>query len=164
MKYLIFAIIVLIVAVSHGYYSMPPMPNLRRIPPVQCGAVTDITKPNATNLLATYRIAGVPDPEHWLFVAILESGWQIDSPLAVEHYNPIGMRARIGFAHINTSDGKYCTYPNMLVQALDLKKWCDFSPRKVGEDFTEYLKRRGYNTNKSYYVKFNEIKKLANIW
>lgn len=164
MKILILLISAMIVAVFYGYYSMPEMPKISSYHPVQCGAVTDITVQSPNNLLANYRIVGVPDPEHWLFVSILESGWDVNSDLAVKYFNPIGMRSRAGYAHINTSDGDYCAYPSILAQAKDLKKWCLISPRKINETFVEFLKRRGYNTNKAYYVKFDEIKKLANIW
>ena len=164
MKILTLIISVIIVAVLCSYLSMPPMPTVPDYTPVECGAVVELGSTGVNNLLTHYRLQSVPDAENWVCVAILESGWQIDSELVTKHCNPIGMRSRPLFKHISTADGDYCSYPSLADHARDLKKWCNFAPRMQGETFVVFLKRRGYNTDPAYYKMFSEIKKECNLW
>lgn len=120
---------------------------------------TDI---NLQKLREVYKMEGVTDVENWLCVAILESGWGLESELMRKHNNPIGMGARPMYGSVQGADMLYAKYPSIYCQARDLKAWIEISPRKSNEEFHNFLIRRGYNLNPTYFVHYKEIVKLNN--
>lgn len=111
-------------------------------------------------LLSVYKEEGVSDAENWVCVAILESGWNLDSELMTQHRNPIGMGVRPYHGSVQGADMKYAKYPSIYAQARDLIEWIKISPRKKNELFHNFLIRRGYNLNPAYFIDYSQVVEL----
>lgn len=99
------------------------------------------------SLLAKYQL----DPE-WIRVAKLEAGTNLDSHVSREALNFFGLHR--AYARITTAKGGYLFYAcyNSADDCVrDILYWAAMSPRKEGESFDRWLKRRGWNHLPTYY-------------
>ncbi len=91
------------------------------------------------------------DPD-WLRVAKLEAGAQLSSNVAQQAHNYFGLhraysRRTTAVGHF----GVYARYTTMQACVQDVAEWAKMSPRREGEAFDRWLKRRGWNHLPHYY-------------
>ena len=113
--------------------------------------------PSRTQEMLFYlRFYGLP---RWVArVAILESGYRMDSRLARALNNPFGMDHP--YQRETTSQGpvgRFASYCSLEDAVQDYKLWIAYSPPAAGEDFRHYLRRRGYNPFPAYYHYIGQI-------
>jgi len=110
-----------------------------------------------TTLYKTLRQVGVPFPEYFTRVAIVESGWQFNHGVG-QLNNFFGMRSRPGYP--GTSHG-YAIYPSQLASIQDLKLWCDYAPPRPDEAPVAFLRRRRWNPFPGYYAYIATVRPFA---
>lgn len=97
-------------------------------------------------------------PEQWTKLAILESGWNLESDVAKNGNNLFGF---ICVNDTNRNIGCYnghSKYRNWKHCIEDLKLWINMSKPYKYEDFYMYLRRRKFNTvNENYYILLKNI-------
>lgn len=105
-----------------------------------------------------YYLAQYGLSPHWIRVARVESGWQLDSYIARAGYNYVGMHAvtRRETTAIGTVSF-YARYANTQSAIADLRYWADLNPQRPGESFERWLRRRHWNPNPGYYRYLQQI-------
>lgn len=115
------------------------------------------SQPEITNYLELREALeqeGVPFPEFFTRVAIVESGWQFNR--GVGRYNNLfGMRSRQGFP--STGHG-YTVYPDRAASVADLARWIEAHPPKPNEAPELFLRRRGWNPFPGYFAYLGTIR------
>jgi len=103
----------------------------------------------------------IPYPEVWTQVAILESGWNLESGLSREGNNIFGfvrmtdtLSANVGY-YAGTAYGQYKSHTDAI---KDLKLRLKYLPMSAEENPYVYLQRTGYNTNPVYFYTLQQIK------
>lgn len=88
----------------------------------------------------------------WLRVAKLEAGAKLNSPVSQQANNYFGLhRAYIRTTTARDHYGIYACYGSLDDNVRDIKYWAEMSPRRDGEPFDRWLKRRGWNHLPTYY-------------
>lgn len=99
----------------------------------------------------------IPYPEVWTQVAILESGWNLESGLAREANNIFG------FIYVQDSTRNvgsylgYSKYKSHIHAIKDLKLRLKHYPMSFNENPYSYLRRTGYNSDPRYYQLLQQI-------
>lgn len=99
----------------------------------------------------------IPYPEIWTQIAILESGWSLESGLAREGNNIFG------FIYVNDSTRNvgsymgYSKYKSHIHAIQDLKLRLKHYPMSFNESPYVYLQRTGYNSDPRYYQLLQQI-------
>jgi hypothetical protein len=95
---------------------------------------------------------GLPDSiaELMCKVAVAESGWHLQSELAVDSANYFGMKS-------NICTNVYAKFDNWQHAVDSWACWADINPPKSGESPISWLERRNYNPYKPYYYFVNSI-------
>lgn len=100
----------------------------------------------------------------WLRVAKLESGAQLNSPVAQAAQNYFGLH--MAYSRPSTAVGRhgvYAQYPSIQACVRDVAYWADMSPRRPGEPFDRWLKRRGWNHLPHYYRTLAQVRLPSEI-
>ena len=95
----------------------------------------------------------------WLRVAKLESGAQLNSPVAQAAQNYFGLH--VAYSRRTTAIGRcgvYAQYSSMAACVRDVAYWAEMSPRRPGEPFDRWLKRRGWNHLPHYYRTLGRVR------
>jgi hypothetical protein len=98
------------------------------------------------------------DPE-WLRVAKLESGAQLNSNVATQAHNYFGLHR--AYSRATTAQGHfglYACYPSLEACVRDVAYWAQMSPRRTGEPFDRWLRRRGWNHLPTYYRTLAQVR------
>jgi hypothetical protein len=98
------------------------------------------------------------DPE-WIRVAKLESGAQLNSNVALQAHNYFGLHR--AYSRTTTAEGHfglYACYPSIEACARDVAYWAQMSPRRAGEPFDKWLRRRGWNHLPHYYRTLAQVR------
>lgn len=88
----------------------------------------------------------------WLRVAKLEAGAQLSSNVARQAHNYFGLHR--AYSRPTTAVGQfgvYARYSSMQACVQDVAEWAQMSPRRPGEPFDRWLKRRGWNHLPHYF-------------
>lgn len=112
---------------------------------------TDVQYRNRETQMKHLLEANMLDPD-WIRVAKLESGAQLNSNVARKANNFFGLhKAGKRKSTAIGRHGLYAKYSDMEACVADVRHWVDMSPRKPGERFDRFLRRRGWNHLPTYW-------------
>jgi hypothetical protein len=105
-------------------------------------------------LLAKYNLDA-----DWLRVAKLEAGAKLNSPVSRQATNFFGLhRAYVRTTTAIGTYGIYARYNSVDDNVRDISYWAQMSPRREGEPFDRWLKRRGWNHLPTYYRTLAQVR------
>lgn len=97
---------------------------------------------------------GIPYARRWGATAAVETGWGLQAGTG-QYNNPFGFRHNPESpAQASATDNGYATYEGLDFAIEDLAEWIIANPPAPYESFTEYLKRRHYNTETPTYYSY----------
>jgi hypothetical protein len=109
-----------------------------------------------TSLQNTLVQLEVSHPTELTKVAILETGWQLTE--GVGRYNNLfGMRCHSRWTQCGCTLSGYAVYQTPYLSIIDMLLWWEKDPILEEENPYQFMQRRNYNTDSSYFYYLSQI-------